>query len=318
MAWRTEPLARALRAAVPPVVALAVLFVSGHAPAAPKVAKPQAPAKASPPQPAKGSPGQGKGKPGKKAKPEPPIPKGYANSVRAWHAAIPGKSAPNDDRGRPKLVLFALNTQERVELTALSDTGGFSGSDLERAAQLLRDPRTGNEHPVEPRLLDSVYRIARKFAAHEIRVVSGYRTPKPGTHSNHGRGRAMDLIVPGTTDEDVAKFAREAGFAGVGIYPVSGFVHVDVREHSHFWVDTTGPGRKSRDRGILADVAARSDKAALARGDRPIGPFTLLPDVDGALASREKALGAAHTPSDPDGHPHDEDEDMENVGGGAD
>ena len=88
MEWRTEPLARALRAAVPPVVALAVLFVAGHAPAAPKVAKPQAPAKASPPQPAKGGPGQSKGKPGKKAKPEPPIPKGYANSVRAWHAAI--------------------------------------------------------------------------------------------------------------------------------------------------------------------------------------------------------------------------------------
>jgi uncharacterized protein YcbK (DUF882 family) len=204
------------------------------------------------------------------------------------------------------LTLAALNTGERVELTALSDKGGFSASDLDRAAQLLRDPRTGNEHPVEPRLLDSVYRIARHFSAHEIRVISGYRTPKPNTHSNHGRGRAMDLIVPGATDEDVAKLARDAGFSGVGIYPVSGFVHVDVRERSYFWVDTSGPGRKSRLYGVLADVAAKSDAAATARGERPIQPFSLLPDVDAALRAQGTSIVEP---------PHEEDEDMDPSGG---
>jgi len=111
----------------------------------------------------------------------------------------------------------------------------------------LREPASGNEHPIEPRLLDIVYRIQMHFSAQEIRVISGYRTPAAiasGHGSNHGRGRAIDVVVPGATDEDVAKLVREMGFMGVGIYPVSGFVHVDVRDRSYFWIDTSGPGGK--------------------------------------------------------------------------
>ncbi len=282
-----------------------------HVPAAaPKASKPAAPA------PAQKGPAHGKAAKVQRAKGPPPLPKGYAYGVRAWHTPTSGKTAPLDEHGRPKLTLYALNTNERIELTAASDRGGFSASDLDRAAQLLRDPRTGNEHPVDPRLLDSVYRIARNFSAHEIRVISGYRTPKGATHSNHGRGRAMDMVVPGATDEDVAKFAREAGFSGVGVYPVSGFVHVDVREHSYFWVDTSGPGGKSRLFGVHGDVASKADVAALARGERPVTSLSLLPDVDAALAARARAYAAAHggaaEPAPPEpGHVHEEDEDME-------
>jgi hypothetical protein len=103
----------------------------------------------------------------------------------------------------------------------------------------------------------------------------------------------MDLVVPGASDSDVAKFAREEGFAGVGIYPVSGFVHVDVRERSYFWVDTSGPGKRSRIRGILGDVAAKSDAQALARGEHPIGPFHLGTDVDAAVGSTALASSTA-------------------------
>lgn len=302
------------------------LLLAPDAPAAPNAKppaagpKPAVPAHPAPQAPHAAAP-HGKAAKVQKPRPPPPIPKGYANSVRAWHTKAPGQAAPLDEHGRPKLILFALNTNERVELTPLTDRGGFSASDLDRAAQLLRDPRTGNEHPVEPRLLDSVYRIAKNFSAPEIRVVSGYRTPKAGTHSNHGRGRAMDMVVPGASDEDVAKFAREAGFSGVGVYPVSGFVHVDVREHSYFWVDTSGPGRKSRLFGVLGDVANKADSSALARGERPMPGFTLLPDVDAALAARARAYLASHggtpeTPSDPT-HVHEEDEDMESAGVGG-
>jgi hypothetical protein len=98
------------------------------------------------------------------------------------------------------------------------------------------------------------------------------------------RGRAIDLVVPGASDEEVAKFAREQGFVGVGVYPVSGFLHVDVRERSYFWVDKSGPGKRSRTRGILTDVAAKSDAAAIARGEKAIGPFVVASDVDAALA----------------------------------
>lgn len=218
---------------------------------------------------------------------------GYGNAVRGWHAPTPNKAPPVDADGRPMLALYALNTNERVELRALGDRGGFASADLDRAARLLREPGSGSEHPVEPRTLDLVYRIQTHFHAQEIRVISGYRVPRQG-HSNHGKGRAVDLVVPGTSDEDVAKFAREQGFTGVGVYPVSGFVHVDVRERSYFWVDVSGPGKRNRERGILGDLAQKSDAQALARGERPIGPYGLSFDVDAALG---RAAGPAAIPA---------------------
>lgn len=220
---------------------------------------------------------------------------GPVPASRGWHAAPPGKTAPVDERGRPLLVLQGLNIPDHAELRPRGERGGFSAEDLDRAAHVMRDS-SGNEHPIDPRLLDMVYRLQAHFKAPEIRIISGYRTPRGTSTSNHGKGRAMDLVVPGATDEDVAKFAREEGFAGVGVYPVSGFVHVDVRERSYFWVDTSGPGKRSRIRGVLADLAAKSDAQAIARGERSVGPFHVGTDVDAALGS---AAVAAH-PSAPD------------------
>ncbi len=198
------------------------------------------------------------------------------------------------------LTLQALNIPDRVTMPASSERGGFSAEDLDRAAHVLRDPRTGNEHPIDPHLLDLVYRIATHFDAHEVRVISGYRTPRNGRHSNHARGRAIDLVIPGASDEEVAKFAREQGFAGVGVYPTSGFVHLDVRDRSYFWVDYSGPGKRNRTRGILGDLAAKSDARALARGEHGVGPFAISTDVDAALAEARSANGATNGAPDED------------------
>jgi hypothetical protein len=173
-------------------------------------------------------------------------------------------------------------------------------------AHLLREPWSGNEHPIEPRLVDLVYRVQAQFKAQEIRVVSGYRTPHGGG-SNHGRGRAIDLVVPGVADQEVAKFARELGYVGVGVYPSSGFVHLDVRERSYFWVDASGPGRRNRERGVFSDLAQRSDQQAAARGDRPPAPTSVARDVDVA------ASGRPQTPQPQP--PGDDDEDADAVAG---
>jgi len=124
--------------------------------------------------------------------------------------------------------------------------------------------------------------------------------PKPGSRSNHGKGRAVDMVVPGVPDEEVARYARETGFVGVGVYPTSQFVHVDVRPRSYFWVDFSGPHMKNRERGILGDLAARSDAAALARGQLPIEPYGVATDVDAALRARGVVQGAAQPDDDED------------------
>ncbi|MBX3206127.1 MAG: DUF882 domain-containing protein [Labilithrix sp.] len=236
---------------------------------------------------------------------------------RAWHTATPGKAAPLDAAGRPMLTLQALNMPEHVTLSARSEHGGFSAEDLDRAAHVLRDPRSGNEHPIDPLLLDLVYRVAVHFAAHEVRIISGYRTPRHGRHSNHAKGRAIDLVVPGASDEDVARFARDQGFVGVGVYPTSGFVHLDVRDRSYFWVDSSGPGKRSRMRGVLGDVAAKSDARALARGEHGIRPFGIATDFAAALAAAraESEEPGGQSPARGDGaSPVDDDDDVDDDG----
>jgi uncharacterized protein YcbK (DUF882 family) len=206
-----------------------------------------------------------------------------------------------DDAGRALLILSALSTRERVGLRAASDHGGFAATDLDRAALLLREPSSGNAYPVDPRLVDIVYDLETHFQSREIRIISGYRTPRGRGGSNHGKGRAMDLVVPGTSDADVAVYARTLGFVGVGIYPTSGFVHIDVRDRSYFWSDWSAPGRRGRERGILGELAASSDKSALRRGAVPPLPAGMLFDVDAALRAR----GTGAVP------PEDEEEDAE-------
>jgi uncharacterized protein YcbK (DUF882 family) len=198
------------------------------------------------------------------------------------------------------LSLANINRRENIDVSVLGAEGGFSASDLDRVAHLLRSA-TGDEHPIDPRTLSLVYRIQTHFDVPEIRVVSGYRVPRVGSRSNHGKGRAVDLIVPGVADEEVARFVREVGYVGVGVYPVSQFVHVDIRPRSYFWVDLSGPHMKNRERCILADLAARSDAAAVARGQAPVEPFVLATDVDAALRARgATAVAPAPAPADED------------------
>jgi uncharacterized protein YcbK (DUF882 family) len=230
-----------------------------------------------------------------------PAPKpAYVSIVKSWHAPAEGQTAPVDAEGRAKLVLAAINTQERVEIASKSPAGGFAAYDLDRAAKLLREPSSGNQHPIEPRLLDLAYRIQTHFGAQEIRIISGYRTPRPNNASNHGKGRAMDMIVPGTTDDEVAKWARELGFVGVGIYPTSGFVHVDVRDRSYFWIDSSAPGKRTRERGILGDLATKSDAAALVRGERATPALVIGWDVDAARDAVTKTSAPAPALDDDD------------------
>ena len=219
-----------------------------------------------------------------------------------WHAPST-HDATRDGSGRPMLVLTTLNRGETLAIPSSTDDGAFCAVDLDRVAHLLR-AATGDEHPVDPRTLGLVYRIQMHFAVPEIRVVSGYRVPRPGSRSNHGKGRAVDLVVPGVPDEEVARFVREMGFVGVGVYPTSQFVHVDIRPRSYFWVDFSGPHMKNRERGILGDLAAKSDAAALARGRTPIEPYAVATDVDAALKARGMAVASAQGPLE-----EDEDED---------
>ncbi|GEM_PF-836886 len=176
-------------------------------------------------------------------------------AIAAWLAHEP-----------PPLVLRPVRGGSHT-LAPAGPEGGFEEAALALAAAALAHPDDGAEHPIEPRLVELVYDAVRHFRAPWVHVISGYR---PGSAtSRHAHGRAIDFVLPGVSDRRLAAWARRQGFVGVGIYPVSGFVHLDVRERSYFWTDSSGPSEANRERPVLRREWARADRDARRRGVEP-------------------------------------------------
>jgi LysM repeat protein len=105
----------------------------------------------------------------------------------------------------------------------------------------------GGAHPALPeRLIRLLVEVSDTFAGRPIRLVSGYRNTSYFQDSKHKLSSAVDFLVLGVPNAAVCEYLRELEDVGVGYYPNSSFVHLDVRGQSAFWVDYAGPGEPPR------------------------------------------------------------------------
>jgi len=152
-----------------------------------------------------------------------------------------------DGRGAPiarpmgaegHFVLESVNTGETVDVRLDLASGEVEATSYRALRHLMRCLRTGAETPMDPRLIELLYRIAQR-TGQKIELVSGFRAPmfSLATLSYHTRGMAADIRVPGMTPLMVRDLARAMGVKGIGYYPVSQFVHVDVRDEPQEWTD---------------------------------------------------------------------------------
>jgi len=137
-----------------------------------------------------------------------------------------------------KFVLQSVNTGEEVEVTLNLDTGEVDPTGYARLRHMMRCQRTTAETPIDPRLIDLLYRIAQR-THQKLQLVSGFRAPmfSLATLSYHTRGMAADIRIPGMTPLMARDLAESMGVHGLGYYPVSGFIHVDVRDDNARWTD---------------------------------------------------------------------------------
>ena len=205
--------------------------------------------------------------------------------IQRWHRAVGRDVVRRWERQEPPpLVLVPLRGGRFVVPgeAALDETAAAT------VAEALAH-RDGAQHPIHPRLVALLYRTVRRFHSPFVHVISGYRPGRPS--SRHGQGRAIDFVLPGVADRRVASYVRSFGFVGVGIYPTSGFVHLDVRARSHFWSDASGPDQPNRERPILASLGWRYDAQARRRGEEAV------PDVEGTPERGGEESRAAAEPS---------------------
>ncbi len=95
---------------------------------------------------------------------------------------------------------------------------------------------------IDPKLIRLIASISDKFGGREMRIVSGYRTKSFVAASKHKEGKAIDFSIPGIPNEVLRDYLRTIKGVGVGYYPNSSFVHLDVRGYNSYWVDYAGPG----------------------------------------------------------------------------
>ena len=120
-------------------------------------------------------------------------------------------------------------------------SGCLVPSSLDKINHILRDTRTGDVKDIDVQLLDLLHRLTRVLSTGEpLHVISGYRSPATNTYlrthgsggvasnSLHLVGKAIDIRVPGVRLRDLYRKALDLHGGGVGIYPDSDFVHIDV------------------------------------------------------------------------------------------
>ena len=160
-------------------------------------------------------------------------------SVQAAPVAAPVASTRSGANAPRWLKLHNIHTQEKLEAVYF-EKGEYVPDAVEALDKVLRDFRTGDVHPMNPRLFDTLADLAKKTdtKAH-FQVISGYRSPKTNAMLNersaqvakrslHMDGKAIDIYLEDVALDRVRAAALDLGRGGVGYYPSSNFVHLDV------------------------------------------------------------------------------------------
>jgi uncharacterized protein YcbK (DUF882 family) len=150
--------------------------------------------------------------------------------------AVARAAAPDAER---HVAFKNLHTQETLTVAFRRD-GAYVPDALAKIQVILRDYRTGEQHPIDPPLLDYLYEVAQVAGVDPVfGVISGYRSPKTNamlherssgvaSRSLHMEGRAIDVRLAGIDCAELADKALGMKRGGVGYYRASDFVHLDT------------------------------------------------------------------------------------------
>lgn len=140
------------------------------------------------------------------------------------------------------LHLHHLHTGESLDIVyKVGDR--YVPSALTKLNHFLRDHRTNDASVYDPKEFDLLHSVMARLGKPEgeIDIVCGYRTPWSNNYlrtraavtgvaksSQHMQAKAIDIRIPGVTTRHLRDIALSLHEGGVGYYPVSQFVHVDV------------------------------------------------------------------------------------------
>lgn len=203
---------------------------------------------------------------------------GRSNHLRAGatlragqQLVVPGTAADRVAPSRwgrtrnPGVVALTRLATHRAMRIRLVDRRGVARRQALRDLAILLAPRHGGgRREPHPRLVRILARVSDHFGGRPLEIVSGVRPPGGYTRreSRHVAGEAIDFRIRGVPNTDLRDFCKTFDHVGVGFYPNSLFVHLDVRRDGAYWVDLSRPGD-------APEYARRSAGAEQAAGAEP-------------------------------------------------
>ncbi|MGD8859603.1 MAG: DUF882 domain-containing protein [Myxococcales bacterium] len=228
-------------------------------------------------------------------------------------SGIESEPAPSSCLTAPVTLRRIGPERERVELRLTHCDGRPNLGALDGLSRIARAKGSDTQLVrLDSGLMPRLQRIAERWPGRELVVVSGHR-PGARRGSRHRHGHAVDVSVEGVDDAQVVELLQELSETGIGYYPNSTFVHVDVRPDSAFWVDRSGPGEPpdygpwpAGDGGVPggpddADLEALRERAMAALHDAfdshgPELPVAELTPARELLAQLQETDGSAEPP----------------------
>ncbi len=143
------------------------------------------------------------------------------------------------DRER-SLSLYNTHTGESLQSVVYWSSGNYLPEALSEINFLLRDHRTDQIKPMDPKLFDLLNTLSNKLGNRKpFQIISGYRCPETNRklrqassrvakNSFHLTGQAADIRLPGHNLAQLKRAALSLRAGGVGYYPQSNFIHVDT------------------------------------------------------------------------------------------
>lgn len=144
-----------------------------------------------------------------------------------------------------KICIYNLHTKEHQE-TIYWRNGEYIEDALIDLDFIFRDHYNGSVKKMDRRLLDFLFAIQQKIGTGEpYQLISGYRSKRTNARlrksnkgvakkSLHIYGKAADIRLPAVGIKKLRRAAYELQTGGVGYYPKSNFVHIDVGR-VRFW-----------------------------------------------------------------------------------
>jgi uncharacterized protein YcbK (DUF882 family) len=159
----------------------------------------------------------------------------FVQAAPAW-AKVPSLATPKDIK---TLSFYHTHTHKRLNIDYAKDDV-YDSTALKKINRYLGDFRTYEVHPIDPHVLDILWKIQQEMCCDSTyEVISGYRSPRTNkklrSRSNgvakrslHMQGMAIDVRLTGQKTSKVRDCAISLESGGVGYYAKSDFVHIDT------------------------------------------------------------------------------------------